>query len=145
MAPSRTRVRSATTAVLTALGTLAAAAVVVLGGGVAHAAEVGTLTLNPATGTDTSTVSFTTHSTSGTGCPAATTNISAKAFGPGGWSGGLLVLSNTTSDLSTNQPMQAEGFVDVVQPQHAWFQQPGVERRIVANVGGVDGRKEGEP
>ncbi len=80
---------------------------VVLGNGIARAdapPRLGSLTFAPATGLDTTRSSVTTVSSgSAKGCPADTTNVSAVAVGPGGWSGGLLVIGTTDQDFSNVQ------------------------------------------
>lgn len=71
---------------LVAVGAVAASAATLLGGGVASAATVGGLTINPSS--DTTTTNYPTVTTNGV-CPSAASKYVVKLIGPGGLVGNL--------------------------------------------------------
>jgi len=65
--------------------------------------NLGSLVVDPATGSDLTGIQVTTAST-GTvkGCPAGTSNVSGRLTGPGGWAAGIVAFTNTASGVSTS-------------------------------------------
>jgi hypothetical protein len=62
---------------------------------------LGSLTLDPPSGADTSPITLTTVSTGASqGCPAGTESVSATMTGPGDWAAGVLVIGNTSVGVS---------------------------------------------
>ena len=79
------------TAALVATGTA-----VSVGAGVANAADIGTLSVAPATGTDSSSMTVTTSAA----CPAGATNLRVDVTGPGFPDGTTAPLQNVVGDTS---------------------------------------------
>jgi Bacterial Ig-like domain (group 3) len=65
------------------------------------APALGSLTLLPATGLDTTPITLSTVSSGASkGCPAPATNVSGLITGPGGWAAGILAVGNSDAGVS---------------------------------------------
>ena len=83
-------------------------------GAQAASTQVGTLAFTPATGLDKSPISAATKSSgSPKGCPSPSTNVTGTAVGPGKWSSGIQVITNSSSGVSTSSDFTVD-FADTM-------------------------------
>ncbi len=75
----------------------------------ADSPDLGGLSYSPGVGQDITPIHLTTlSSTSPKGCPSSTTAVTGIATGPGGWSGGLQVVGNTSAGISTTDDFSVD-------------------------------------
>lgn len=109
LGPSLARRRRTTAVVAAVVSLLAALGAVALGAPARGADTVlGGLRLTPASGTSIDPVRLTTTSSSGHGCPDGTVSVLGRMTGPGGWAGGVIIVSNTTAGVSTTADFAAD-------------------------------------